>query len=226
MWLVMGQWRKVIDKTSRFAAGDTPAGNQGYAYVLILKAFAFHGYTLARRTNVGMAHEGLDNYHIALDTYQRAHDYLRRFTPSSKYHTIQQWIGTILYRMCMLSLRLHHPLESLENFRWYKHFAENNLGNQFAVRERQTVYYWYWRTLSDIMRDKVEEASFHPESNSEKYSTNHHADGRDIRAKIDFYELKDELMEIQSQYESLLTATTKFPRAGSTNTRYYDLDKV
>ena len=43
MWLSMGQWRKVVDKTARFTAGDTTIGHQGYSYVLILKAFAYHG---------------------------------------------------------------------------------------------------------------------------------------------------------------------------------------
>jgi len=55
LWMIMGQWRKVIDKTSRFAAGDDSFGNQGYAYVLILKAFAYHGNVLVTPTNLTQA---------------------------------------------------------------------------------------------------------------------------------------------------------------------------
>jgi len=167
-----------------------------------------------------MAHEGLDNFHIALDNYQRAHDYIQRFTPASKYHAIQHWIGVILYRMCMLSLRLQDPLEALENFRRYKRFADNNFGNHFGMRERLTIYYWYWRTLSNIIRSKVQERAGVAGANTEKYFSQYYPSHiRDIKAKVEFYELKDELLEIQSQYESILTASTKFPRAGSTNMR-------
>lgn len=35
-----------------------------------------------------------------------------------------------------------------------------------------------------------------------------------------FFESKNELLAIQSQYESVLVDTTHFPRAGNTNQRY------
>lgn len=122
-----------------------------------------HGLTL------GMAHEGLDNFHIALDNYLRAHDYIQRYTPTTKYYSIQHWISVILYRLCMLSLRLHDPLQAIQNFRRYKRFADNNFGNQFGFRERLTVYYWYWRTLSDVIRDKLGSRPVNHEMNGDAY---------------------------------------------------------
>jgi hypothetical protein len=41
--MTMGQWGKVIEKTEYFVTGNTKIDNQGYAYVLILKAFAYNG---------------------------------------------------------------------------------------------------------------------------------------------------------------------------------------
>jgi hypothetical protein len=43
MWITMGQYRKVIDKTERFVTGEWKIDAQGYAHVLILKAYAYHG---------------------------------------------------------------------------------------------------------------------------------------------------------------------------------------
>lgn len=37
---------------------------------------------------------------------------------------------------------------------------------------------------------------------------------------MEFYELKDELWEMQSHFESLLYDSAKFPRAGNTNEQY------
>ena len=41
--MTMGQWRKVIDITEFFVIGNSKVDNQGYAYVLILKAFTYNG---------------------------------------------------------------------------------------------------------------------------------------------------------------------------------------
>lgn len=43
MWITMGQYRKVIDKTGHFVNGESKVDAQGYAHVLILKAYAYHG---------------------------------------------------------------------------------------------------------------------------------------------------------------------------------------
>lgn len=45
-------------------------------------------------------------------------------------------------------------------------------------------------------------------------------DQRNLEARVTFYELKDELLEIQNHYESLLMSSTRLPHAGSTNPRY------
>lgn len=45
------------------------------------------------------------------------------------------------------------------------------------------------------------------------------AKGRASGSRVEFYELRDELWEVQSQYEAVLTDVTKFPRAGSINQR-------
>ena len=103
-----------------------------------------------------MAHEGLENFQGALDNYIRASEYIHRYTPPTKYYSIQHWISIILYRLCMLSLRLDDPVRAIDNFRRYKRFTENNFGNQFGFRERLTVYYWYWRTLSDLIKSRIQ----------------------------------------------------------------------
>jgi hypothetical protein len=154
MWMSMGQWKKVVDKTSPFTAGDPTLGNQGYGYVLILKAFAYHGIQSHLCAYQGMAHEGLDNFDVALHNYVRAAQYIHRSSPSTKHYAIQHWISVILYRLSMLSLRLLQPMEAIENFRRYKVFVENNFGNQVDFQDRLTVYYWYWRTLSDEMKSR------------------------------------------------------------------------
>jgi hypothetical protein len=43
MWVTLGQWRKVIDKTEVFTKGNLNIDIQGYSYVLFLKAFAYNG---------------------------------------------------------------------------------------------------------------------------------------------------------------------------------------
>src|SRR5271154_472512 len=101
-----------------------------------------------------MAHEGLNNFQGALDNYVRATEFIRRFTPSTKYYSVQQWISIILYRLSILSLRLLAPMQAIENFRRYKLFTENNFGNQIGFQDRLTVYYWYWRTLSEEMKSR------------------------------------------------------------------------
>jgi hypothetical protein len=47
------------------------------------------------------------------------------------------------------------------------------------------------------------------------------SDYRNLDSRIAFYELKDELLEIQSQYESLLMDSTKLPHSGISNTPYF-----
>lgn len=42
---------------------------------------------------------------------------------------------------------------------------------------------------------------------------------RTIGSQVEFYELKEELSEMQSQYESVLVDASQFPRAGSSNQR-------
>ena len=39
----MGQYRKVIDKTGHFVSGEWKIDCQGYAHVLVIKAYAYHG---------------------------------------------------------------------------------------------------------------------------------------------------------------------------------------
>lgn len=46
------------------------------------------------------------------------------------------------------------------------------------------------------------------------------AKNRTSQSRVEFYELKDELLEVQSQYDTVLTDVTKFPPAGSINQRY------
>jgi hypothetical protein len=43
---------------------------------------------------------------------------------------------------------------------------------------------------------------------------------RSLEVGGDLLELKDELQDIQSEYEALLTDSTTFPRAGNTNQPY------
>jgi hypothetical protein len=41
MWLALGQWDKVVDRTESHTSGAI--AGEGYAYVLVLKAFAYRG---------------------------------------------------------------------------------------------------------------------------------------------------------------------------------------
>lgn len=43
MWTALGQWNKVVDKTESQTSGGTTIAVEGYAYVLILKAFTYRG---------------------------------------------------------------------------------------------------------------------------------------------------------------------------------------
>jgi hypothetical protein len=42
----MGQWKNAIDKAVSFTTGESKISNQGYAYILLLKAFVYHGIAL------------------------------------------------------------------------------------------------------------------------------------------------------------------------------------
>jgi hypothetical protein len=67
----MRQWQRTIDKTRPLTTGNFNMYNQGYAYVLILKAFFYHGMLLGHECILiaGMANEGLANFDTALGTY-------------------------------------------------------------------------------------------------------------------------------------------------------------
>ena len=129
--------------------------NQGYAYVLILKAFFYHGMRLGHECILipGMANEGLGNFDTALGTYLQASDYIYASKPSAIHFSVQKWIGKILYRVCMLSLRLRDPIEAIDHFRRYK----NNFRTNFSIHERLIVYYWYWRTLADMVQKRIQQ---------------------------------------------------------------------
>jgi hypothetical protein len=152
----MGQWKNAIDKTVSFTTGESKISNQGYAYVLVLKAFVYHGIALQRISNPGMAHEGLGDFDSALETYLRGSDYIHASHPSTSYFSVQQWIGKILYRGCLLSLRLQDQIEAIEHLRRYRRYVDNNFKRDFAIRERLVVYYWYWRTLSELVRRQIQ----------------------------------------------------------------------
>jgi hypothetical protein len=57
----------------------------------------------------------------------------------------------------MLALRLQEPLEALDHFRGYRHFVDTNFKVNFGIRERVCVYYWYWRTLSQVLRQHIDQ---------------------------------------------------------------------
>ena len=52
------------------------------------------------------------------------------------------------------------------------------------------------------------------------------ADVRTIGSQVEFHELKEELSEMQSQYESALIDAAQFPRAGTTNQRHDSFSTV
>jgi hypothetical protein len=153
----MGQWQNAIEKTISFTTGDSKVHTEGYAYVLFLKAFTYHGTSLKHTLTAGMANEGLGNFEAALETYLRGSDYIHASQPATSYFSVNYWIGKILYRGCMLSLRLQEPIEAIENFRRYKRYVDTSFRTNFGVSERLAVYYWYWRTLSEIVRRQIQQ---------------------------------------------------------------------
>lgn len=115
-----------------------------------------------------MAYEGLEKFNAALETYILASDYIHGSQFTSTYYSVQYWITRILYRLCLLSLRLQDPLASLDHFRRYKRLMDTNFRANVNNHERLTLYYWYWRTLSDIVRRQVEENRDLTATNSDK----------------------------------------------------------
>ena len=103
-----------------------------------------------------MANEGLEDFNTALETYQKASDYMQASQPQMSYYSVQLWVHKIVYRLCMLSLRLQGASESLFHFRRYKGMVDANLKVDFGFRERLGVYYWYWVTLTDVVRKRLE----------------------------------------------------------------------
>ena len=162
MWMTMGQFRKVIDKTGHIVTGQWKIDAQGYAHVLILKAYAYHGPQTPFQVvqNLipykGMAWEGQEKFDTALETYAKASDYIHAAQPPSNYYAVQHWISKIMYRLCLLSLRLEEPLAALTHFRQYKMLVDTTFKENMGARERVAIYYWYWRTLSDIVRERME----------------------------------------------------------------------
>jgi len=104
----------------------------------------------------GIAWEGLDKIDIALETYAKASDYIHTSQPPTHYYSVQYWISKVMYRLCMLSLRLEDPANSLPHFRRYKFFVDTAFKESMGVRERLAVYYWYWRTLSDMVKERID----------------------------------------------------------------------
>ena len=106
---------------------------------------------------VGMGYEGLDKFDTALETYLRASDYIHTSQPQTSYYSVQLWISKLMYRLCMLSLRIQETDKTLLHFRRYKYFVDANFKTNFGFRERLAVYYWYWRTLSEIVSSRIEQ---------------------------------------------------------------------
>lgn len=180
---------------------------------------------------VGMAHEGLENFDAALETYLQASEFIHASQPAISFYAVQFWISKIMYRLCLLSLRLQQSNEAIIHFRHYRQFVDPNFNANFGFREQLVLYYWYWRTLSEIVRrriqDRVPDVKKRSSASSETgyLLTLDVSYRRTVGPRPEFKELKDELMDIQSHYESILVQYTKFPRAGSTNLRY-DLLKI
>jgi hypothetical protein len=119
---------------------------------------------------IGIGYEGLEKFDAALETYLRASDYIHSSQPPTSYYSVQQWISKIMYRLCMLSLRIHQSHESLLHFRRYKQLVDTNFKINFGSRERLAVYYWYWRSLSDIVKQRIEQGAL--EGNEKPSSPN------------------------------------------------------
>jgi hypothetical protein len=110
-----------------------------------------------------MAWEGVDEVDTALATYVKASDYIHASQPPTDYYSVQIWISKIMYRLCMLSLRLEDRVASLAHFRRYKHFVDSAFKANMGARERLAIYYWYWRSLSDIIKERHEKEKEAPE---------------------------------------------------------------
>jgi hypothetical protein len=114
-----------------------------------------------------MALEGQEKFEAALETHAKASDYIHAAQPPTSYYAVQHWISKIMYRLCMLSLRLEEPVASLAHFRRYKMLVDTTFKGNMGARERVAIYYWYWRTLSDIIKVQVEkEKNIAPEYSS------------------------------------------------------------
>jgi len=98
-----------------------------------------------------MAFEGMEQYQAALHTYTSASNYINAAKISRSYYSVQFWTSKILYRLCLLSLRLQNSYETLEHFRRYRRAVDQNV----STRERLIIFYWYWRTLSEVLQQKV-----------------------------------------------------------------------
>jgi len=112
-----------------------------------------------RKTNFshkGIAWEGLEKFDMALETYAKASDYIRTSQPPTHYYSVQYWTSKVMYRLCMLSLRLEAPAYTLAHFRRYKLLVDTAFKGNMGVRERLAIYYWYWRTLSDIVKERID----------------------------------------------------------------------
>ena len=53
MWITMGQWKKVIERTAMFTGETSMKDVHGYAYVLVLKAHYYNG-TLVTNCDLGL----------------------------------------------------------------------------------------------------------------------------------------------------------------------------
>ena len=115
---------------------------------------------------VGIGYEGLEKFDMALETYLRASDYIHTSQPPTSYYSVQLWISKIMYRLCMLSLRLQESEEALLHFRRYKYFVDTNFKINFGFSERLALYYWYWRTLSETVGRKIEQGVLDEKSSS------------------------------------------------------------
>jgi hypothetical protein len=155
MWLTMGHWTKVLTVTEQFVKRIVKADKHNYSYVLILKGFAYNGIAHIIQLTLGMAKEALERHDEALHVYTLASDYIQSSQPIMSYYAIQKWVTKIIYRLCILCLRFQGRREALAHFRRYKNLVETNFKLDFGFDERLRLYYWYWRTLSDLLKKSL-----------------------------------------------------------------------
>ena len=186
MWVTMGQWKRAIDTSEPFVTGNSNIEIQGYSYVLVLKAFAYNGSLLVAicLTDLGLAYEGLEKFNAALETYLRASNFIHTSHSPTSYYSVQHWIGKIMYRLCMLSLRLQETSESLQHFRRYKLLVDTNF--RVSFRERLAVYYWYWRSLSETLKRTIEQKRTALESEVSTSTVAEKTDNKDVGYLIFF----------------------------------------